>query len=124
MCGSLNMHMPVCTYIGMNRPAGLPLQFLLGAQALHPDFLTSMLSRKSETLMPVYYLGMALEYSAVYTRWATQRGFGGDQSLRVLGGLCSKCPHPISQKESGNVEEGLGEWRHPFIFKLRPRQMA
>lgn len=53
-----------------------------------------------------------------------QQGFGWDQRVVVLGGLCSKYSHPIAQKASGNVEEGLGEWRHPFIFLPRPRKMV
>lgn len=32
------MHRLVSTYIRTNRRAGLPLQFLLGAQELHLDF--------------------------------------------------------------------------------------
>lgn len=98
MGGPLNMQMHVSTYTRIGWPAGST-----GAASwffYHPDFLTTTLSRESEVLMLVYFSGMALEHSAVYRRWATQTGrILGGQGLMVLGGLCSKCPHPISERK-------------------------
>lgn len=71
------MHRRVSTYIRTNRCAGLPLQFLLGAQELHPDFFNhQVLQQVSDA-----HAGRLSTCGFGMQCWVYKRGYTGSKDL-------------------------------------------